>query len=229
MHAEQGCHLLDGIVFVRHLYSLLIVPFEPFYGTIPPLSRTILSLLVIIRNSFGSSIPLDKSSAILRMDTLRKVGGRYKILVVDGQGGRIGKRLVEQIRAEIPGAEVTAVGTTASRPRRCSRRRRPGATGENPAVYNCLEADIVVGPIGIVIANSLLGEVTPAMAAALGQCKAHKVLIPVNRCNHTTSRTGTPSRGIHPARRAGHPSACRNKERRPKAPFSPLYPRKPPC
>ncbi|MBP7401297.1 MAG: DUF3842 family protein [Clostridia bacterium] len=109
-----------------------------------------------------------------------------KILVVDGQGGRIGKLLVEQIRAEIPGAEVTAVGTNSiATAAMLKAGADQGATGENPAVYNCLEADIVVGPIGIVIANSLLGEVTPAMAAALGQCKAHKVLIPVNRCNHT--------------------------------------------
>ena len=52
-------------------------------------------------------------------------------------------------------------------------------------VFNCTDADIIIGPLGIVIANALLGEITPAMAQAIGQCKAHKILIPVNRCNHT--------------------------------------------
>ena len=59
-----------------------------------------------------------------------------------------------------------------------------GATGENPAIVNAQDADIIIGPIGIVMANSLLGEITPAMAASIGSSKAYKILIPVNRCNH---------------------------------------------
>jgi len=59
-----------------------------------------------------------------------------------------------------------------------------GATGENPAIVNAQDADIIIGPIGIVMANSLLGEITPAMATAIGSSKAYKILIPVNRCNH---------------------------------------------
>lgn len=59
-----------------------------------------------------------------------------------------------------------------------------GATGENPAIVNAQDADIIIGPIGIVMANSLLGEITPAMATAIGISKAYKILIPVNRCNH---------------------------------------------
>jgi hypothetical protein len=58
-----------------------------------------------------------------------------------------------------------------------------GATGENPVVYNSMDADIIIGPIGIIVANSLLGEVTPKMAAAVSGCKACKVLIPSNKCN----------------------------------------------
>ena len=59
-----------------------------------------------------------------------------------------------------------------------------GATGENPAIVNAQDADIIIGPIGIVMANALLGEITPAMAAAIGASHAYKILIPVNRCNH---------------------------------------------
>jgi hypothetical protein len=65
-----------------------------------------------------------------------------------------------------------------------------GATGENPILVNCADADIIIGPIGIIIANSFLGEITPAMAIAIGQSKAQKVLIPINRCN--TTLVGTP-------------------------------------
>lgn len=59
-----------------------------------------------------------------------------------------------------------------------------GATGENPLLVNCRTADIIAGPIGITIADSLLGEITPAMAVAVGQSPAHKVLFPMNRCNN---------------------------------------------
>lgn len=59
-----------------------------------------------------------------------------------------------------------------------------GATGENPVIVNSRDADVIIGPIGIVMANSLLGEITPAMANAIGTSKAYKILIPVNRCNH---------------------------------------------
>lgn len=59
-----------------------------------------------------------------------------------------------------------------------------GATGENPCIVNAKDADVILGPVGIVFANSLLGEITPAIAAAVGANKAYKILIPTNRCNH---------------------------------------------
>jgi len=109
-----------------------------------------------------------------------------KILVIDGQGGRVGKLLVEQIRLRLPGAEITAVGTNViATSAMLKAGADQGATGENPVVYNCQEADVIVGPIGIVMANSLLGEITPVMAQAIGQCTAHKILVPVSRCRHT--------------------------------------------
>ena len=60
----------------------------------------------------------------------------------------------------------------------------PSDTGENPAIVNAEDSDIIIGPIGIVFANSLLGEITPAIATAVGASRAFKILIPVNRCNH---------------------------------------------
>ena len=59
-----------------------------------------------------------------------------------------------------------------------------GATGDNAVIVNAADSDLIVGPIGIVFANALLGEITPAIASAIGASKAYKILIPVNRCNH---------------------------------------------
>ena len=64
-----------------------------------------------------------------------------------------------------------------------------GATGENPVLVNCRDADVIAGPIGILAADSLLGEVTPAMALAVGQSPARKLLLPVNHCNNVVVGT----------------------------------------
>ena len=107
------------------------------------------------------------------------------ILVIDGQGGRLGKQIVEAARSQFPDAEILAVGTNATATATMLKAGADdGATGENPVVVACRDADIVIGPLGIVCADSLLGEVTPAMALAVGQCPAPKVLLPINRCNH---------------------------------------------
>ncbi|MGN1250067.1 MAG: DUF3842 family protein [Candidatus Spyradocola sp.] len=106
------------------------------------------------------------------------------ILVIDGQGGNIGRALVREITEKLPDAELIAVGTnsiaTASMLKAGARN---AATGENAVLVACRRADVIAGPIGIVIADALLGEVTPAMAAAVGQSRAARVLIPVNRCD----------------------------------------------
>ena len=108
-----------------------------------------------------------------------------KILVIDGQGGGLGKQLVAALSARCPQAQLTAVGTNSLA---ASAMRKAGAvrtaTGENAVVVNCRHADIIVGPIGIVIADALLGEITPAMAAAICQADAKRVLIPVNHCEN---------------------------------------------
>ena len=108
-----------------------------------------------------------------------------KILVIDGQGGGLGRQLVAALSAQCPQAQLTAVGTNSLA---TSAMRKAGAvrtaTGENAVVVNCRHADVIVGPIGIVIADALLGEITPAMAAAVCQSGAKRVLIPVNHCDN---------------------------------------------
>ena len=106
-----------------------------------------------------------------------------KIVVVDGQGGRLGRLLVEEVKARLPQAQVYALGTnTVATAAMLKAGADFGATGENPVVRNVADADGVLGPVGIVIANAILGEVTPAMAEAVGSCRAKKFLIPMNSC-----------------------------------------------
>ena len=110
---------------------------------------------------------------------------RVRVLVIDGQGGGLGKQLVAALSAQCPQAQLTAVGTNSLA---ASAMRKAGAvrtaTGENAVVVNCRHADIIVGPIGIVIADALLGEITPAMAAAVCQSPARRVLVPINHCEN---------------------------------------------
>lgn len=107
-----------------------------------------------------------------------------KILVIDGQGGKMGNTIIEQLKITIPKCEIIALGTNSIA---TSAMLKAGAdhaaTGENPVVFNCTDADIIVGSMGIIVANSYMGEITPAMANAVSKSKAAKVLIPINRCN----------------------------------------------
>lgn len=108
-----------------------------------------------------------------------------KIIVVDGQGGKMGKVVVEQLKKAHPQLKLYAIGTNSIATSAMLKAGADfGATGENPAIVNSRDAHIIIGPIGIVIANSLLGEITPSMAEAIGISSAHKILIPVNRCNN---------------------------------------------
>ena len=102
---------------------------------------------------------------------------------MDGQGGKIGALLTEQLKAQGCEGGIYAIGTNAVATAAMLRAGADfGATGENPARVNCRDADIIAGPVGIVVADALLGEVTPAMAAAVGGSAARKILLPVNRC-----------------------------------------------
>ena len=107
------------------------------------------------------------------------------VVVIDGQGGRMGAQIIEGVRAAGLPLEITAIGTNVlatSAMLKAGANR--GATGENPVVVACREADVIVGPIGILAADSLLGEITPAMAVAVGQSRATKLLLPVNQCKN---------------------------------------------
>lgn len=106
-----------------------------------------------------------------------------KILIIDGQGGKIGSQLIKSIIEY--DVEIMAVGTNSTATNAMLKAgAKNGATGENPVIVGCKIADIIIGPIGIVIADSLYGEITPKMAIAVGQSNAKKILIPINKCDN---------------------------------------------
>jgi hypothetical protein len=110
-----------------------------------------------------------------------------KIVVIDGQGGALGKSLISAIKSVRKNAadfEIIAVGTnSAATSTMLSAGADRGATGENPVMVACADADIIAGPVGIMSANSMLGEITPLMARAIGASRAKKYLIPVSKCD----------------------------------------------
>lgn len=106
-----------------------------------------------------------------------------KVVVIDGQGGRMGQLLVEKIRESKISCELVAIGTNSiATSAMIKAGADAGATGENPVIVACRDADVIVGPIGIIAADSLMGEITAAMANAISTCKAVKLLLPVNLC-----------------------------------------------
>jgi len=107
------------------------------------------------------------------------------ILIIDGQGGQLGAQLVKEIAAQFPDAVLTAVGTnTTATAAMLKAGANQAATGENPVSVACRRADVIIGPVGIVIADSLLGEVTAKMATAVGKADAVRILIPMNKCEN---------------------------------------------
>ena len=107
------------------------------------------------------------------------------VLVIDAQGGGIGKQVVSAVKKQLPAIEITAVGTNSAA---TSAMLKAGAdhaaTGENAVVVGCRNADVIVGPVGITIADALYGEISPAMAVAVGQSRARRLLIPINHCDN---------------------------------------------
>ena len=108
-----------------------------------------------------------------------------KIVVIDGQGGSIGKEVVLRVRAELPDAEIIAIGTNAMATENMLKAKpTQAATGENPVVVNAADADVIIGPIGIAIADSMFGEITARMSFAIAKSRAKRFLIPINQCSN---------------------------------------------
>ena len=123
------------------------------------------------------------------------MGKQPNILIIDAQGGGIGKLLVSAIRQELPSASLTAVGgNSAATAAMLKAGADQGATGENAVVVACRRADVILGPIGIVIADAMLGEITPKMAAAVAQSGAKRILIPFDHCDNIV--VGVPETGM---------------------------------
>ena len=113
------------------------------------------------------------------------------VLIVDGQGGRLGKQLVKEVLERFPELQVLAVGTNSMATESMIKAGAlRAATGENAVVVACRKADVILGPIGVVIADALLGEVTPAMAKAVGQSDAVRILLPSDKCNTLVAGVG---------------------------------------
>lgn len=107
------------------------------------------------------------------------------ILVIDGQGGQLGGQLIKAILANYKDVMITAVGTNSvATATMLKAGAQQASTGENPVIVACRKADVIIGPIGIVIADSLFGEITPQMAIAVGQADAVRILLPVNKCDN---------------------------------------------
>ena len=108
-----------------------------------------------------------------------------RVLIIDGQGGGLGRQLVGAVKARFPEVEVLAVGTNSAATNAMLRAGADqAATGENSVSVASKRADVIIGPVGIVIADSMLGEITPQMALAVGQSPAKRILIPVNFCDN---------------------------------------------
>ena len=107
------------------------------------------------------------------------------ILIIDAQGGGIGKQVILAVKQNIPDAVITAVGTnTTATSMMLKAGADYGATGENAVIVGTRKADVIIGPIGIIVADSMFGEITPAMATAVGQSDAKRILIPVSHCDN---------------------------------------------
>ena len=107
------------------------------------------------------------------------------VLVVDGQGGQLGGQLIKLLKDNFEDIKIIAVGTNAMATSTMLKAgANQAATGENPVIVACRKADVIIGPIGIVIADSLWGEITPQMAIAVGQAEAVRILLPINKCDN---------------------------------------------
>ena len=134
-----------------------------------------------------------------------------EILVIDGQGGGLGRQLVAAVKKSVPLAVVTAIGTNSAA---TSAMLKAGAdraaTGENAVVVGCRRADVILGPIGIVMADALLGEITPAMAHTVAHSDARRILIAANRLDTLVVGVSAPICTLVEQAAAAVLDGCRN-------------------
>lgn len=136
-------------------------------------------------NGIWNGMALRLQAGSLRAFAVQKWGKSMNIVVIDAQGGGIGRQIIAAVRSKYPDVTITAVGTnSAATSAMLKAGASQGATGENAVIVNCRNADVIIGPIGIVIADSMLGEITEQMAAAVGRSSAKRILIPMNRCDN---------------------------------------------
>ena len=114
-----------------------------------------------------------------------------KIVVIDGQGGKVGHAIVEALKSHNSVYEIVAIGTnSAATAKMLTAKADYGATGENALIVNTKDADYIIGPVGIIVADALHGEISPAMAVAVGQSRAKKILLPISRCSTFVAGVG---------------------------------------
>jgi len=107
-----------------------------------------------------------------------------KLVIIDGQAGRIGSQIIEQIKGRVADCEIYAIGTNSIATAGMMKAGADmGGTGENSVIVSCRDADVIAGPMGILITDALVGEITAAMSAAIGRSKARKILVPINKCS----------------------------------------------
>jgi hypothetical protein len=106
------------------------------------------------------------------------------LLIIDGMGGGVGKAIIERLRTIREQCIITAIGTNATATSgMLSAGAHQAATGENAIIYNCTQTDCVIGPLGLILTNSMLGEISPRIAEAVSSCSAKKILIPTTKCD----------------------------------------------
>lgn len=145
--------------------------------------------LKLIKAAFSRATFICYNINICKYDTyevymkLRKAR-RMKILVIDAHGGGIGRQIVSKLTEKIPESDIIAVGTNSIATNEMIKSgAKRAATGENAIRFCASEADIITGPIGIMTANAMLGEISPVIAESVGGSKALKVLVPTSHCN----------------------------------------------
>ena len=119
------------------------------------------------------------------------------VLVIDGQGGQLGGQIIKLLKGNFAELDIIAVGTNATATATMLKAgAKQAATGENSVIVACRKADVIIGPIGIVIADSLGGEITPAMSVAVGQADAVRILLPMNKCENLVAGVNNGSTGV---------------------------------